>query len=160
MSVVTHDIEATIAALLAQMNKLPDQALGGPAAGSARENAGRVAAYLRDLHEKEAPLPRHAGKAAPGKVAAAMSEEKRFNRQNFGTNDWCAKLLDAYDRWEIEHGTTLLAQAQSAADRKEPQNKRMSELERDLLFTRAELERARQELGTLRTFVAQTGRLP
>lgn len=160
MSIATPEIEATIASILAEMKGQPDQALGGPAASAARENARRVAAYLLDLHAKGTPLPRHAGKAAPGKVAAAMSQEKRFNRQNFGTNDWCAKLLDAYDRWEIVHGTTLLAQAQLAADRKEPQNKRMSELERDLLITRAELERARQELGMLRTFVAQTGRLP
>lgn len=160
MSITPPDIKATIAALLAQMEELSDQALGGPAAHAARENAGRVAGYLLDLHQREATLPRHAGKAAPGKVAAALSKEKRFNRQNFGTNAWCAKLLDAYDRWEIEYGTPLLVQAQAAADKKEPQNKRISELERDLLFTRAELQRARQELGTLRNFVGHTGRLP
>lgn len=152
------DIKAIIASILDELDQAPDRALGGPAAPAARDNARRVADYLLNLGD--VPLPRHAGKPAPGKVAEALSTTKRFNRQNFQTNEWCSRLLNAYHEWEIGHGATKLDAAQAAADAKEPQNKRISILECELLMARAEIHQLRRELGLLREFVANTGRLP
>ena len=155
----TTDIDDAIKAIMVDMDAAPDTKLGGPAAQAARENARLVADYLIGLGEE--PLPRHAGKPSAGKVAQAISTTKRrFNRQNFGTNVWCARLLAAYDQWEMREGPTQLEKAQDAAEAKEPTNRRMAELEQQMLLLRSENDRLRQELTHLRGFVAETGRLP
>lgn len=156
---VTFDVHQTISAILEEMDGCPDSLLGGPAAKAARQNARRVAAYLLDLGE--APLPRHAGKPAPGKVANILSASgQRFNRQNFNTNVFCARLLATYDEWERETGLNRFAEAQKATEAKEPDNKRISDLERELLLVRAECQSLREQLAFFRGFVAQTGRVP
>ena len=156
---MSGDIHTDIATILSELDKTPDSQLGGPAAKAARHNANRVATYLLGLGQN--PLPRHAGKASPGKVATALSDGgERFNRQNFSTNVFCERLLAAYERWENESGTSHFAQAQTAVEAKAPDNKRISDLERELMLVRAECQHLRNELAFLRGFVGQTGRMP
>lgn len=156
---VTSDVRAAISKIIAELNATPDRLLGGPAAPAARANAKLVAEYLLQLGDE--PLPRHAGNASPGKVAQAIStEERRFNRQNFSTNEWCERLLRTYDQWELASGLTRIEAAQAANEQKEPTNKRISELERELLLAHAEVAQLRREVAFLRGFTAETGRLP
>ncbi|GGD91121.1 hypothetical protein GCM10011515_08490 [Tsuneonella deserti] len=156
---VSSDIQATLHAIMAEMKAVPDRQLGGPAAATARLNAQQVADYLRGLGNT--PLPRHAGKASPGKVAKEISTpERRFNRQNFTTNEWCDRLLNAYDEWEISHGLSRMEMAQAGRDEKEVTNQRVSDLERELLYAQAEIASLRRELAFLRNFTAETGQLP
>lgn len=156
---MASDVQPMILAILSDLEATPDRLLGGPAAPAARANAKLVADYL--LRLGDGPLPRHAGKPSPGKVAQAISTpERRFNRQNFATNEWCERLLAAYDHWELSHGVTEFEAAQVAKEEKEPANKRISDLERELLIARAEISGLRRELAFLRGFTAETGRLP
>ncbi|MBJ6122505.1 hypothetical protein [Sphingomonas mollis] len=156
---VEQGVRDLIDTIIQELEAIPDAKLGGPAAPAARLNARVVADYLRGLGEEA--LPRHAGKASAGKVAQAISAGgRRFNRQNFATNDWCARLLATYDEWERTAGTTRLAAARAAAEEQEPSNRRISDLESELLLLRAENQRLRQEVGFLRGFVAETGRMP
>ncbi|WEK44300.1 MAG: hypothetical protein P0Y64_05690 [Candidatus Sphingomonas colombiensis] len=156
---MTDSVSTTIMAILEEMDRTSDAQLGGPAAKAARRNARRVAEYLLALGST--PLPRHSGKASPGKVASALSESgERFNRQNFMTNEFCARLLASYERWESDVGGSHFAEAQKSAEAKEPENKRISDLERELLLVRAECQHLRDEVSFLRGFVAETGRLP
>lgn len=154
-----EDIRETISAIMDEMDAMPDARLGGPAAKAARHNARRVADYLLGLGGT--PLPRHAGKASPGKIASSISDAgDRFNRQNFGTNEFCSRLLASYERWETAVVGSHFADALKAAQAREPENKRISDLERELLLVRAECQHLRDEVAFLRGFVAETGRLP
>ena len=153
-----EDIRSRIEGIMRELDTIPDARLGGPAAPAARGNARLVADYLLSLGDEA--LPRHAGKASSGKVAQAISASgRRFNRQNFATNEWCARLLAAYDEWERGNGTRLAA-AQALSEAEEPGNRRISELETELLMLRAENHQLRRDLGFIRQFVARTGRLP
>jgi len=153
------DVYSAIDAIMSELEAAPDQALGGPSAPSARANARRVAEYLLSLGDEQ--LPRHAGKPSTGKIAKAIAASApRFNRQIFFTNEWSARLLSAYDEWEQFAGVTRLAAAQAIVEEKEPTNRRISDLERELLLLRAENDRLRRELAFVRGFVAASGRLP
>jgi hypothetical protein len=156
---VEQEVRDLIDSVMQELDTVPDARLGGPAAPAARLNARLVADYLLGLGED--PLPRHAGKASAGKVAQIISAGgRRFNRQNFATNEWCARLLSIYDEWERTAGTTRLAAARAVVEAQEPSNRRISDLEGELLLLRAENQQLRRQVGFLRGFVAETGRLP
>lgn len=157
----TDTIDSRVGAILAELDGLSDRALGGSAA-AARGNARRVAEYLRSLAAAGEPLPRHAGKTSPGKVAVAIAKHSgaSFNRQNFATNEWCGRMLDAYTDWESQTGGNALDEAIEAAEAKAPTDKRINELEREILLLRAENQHLRLELSAIRGLTARTGRLP
>ena len=160
---MADDPAAALEDILADLGATPDRAIGGSAA-AARANASHVAKYLKQLRAERRSLPRHGGRPSHGKIAqeiaASGSPPVRFNRQNFDTNPWCARMLAAFDEWERGHGLTALAQAQQAAEAKEPAEKRLADLERENLLLRAEVQHVRSELALLRGIVAETGRLP
>ncbi|WP_374944191.1 hypothetical protein [Sphingomonas sp.] len=153
---------AQIDAVLAEMATRPEVELGGPAAADARQNALWVAEQLRAMAILSTPLPRHAGKPSPGKLAALISKEigKRFNRQLFTSNEWCARLLSVHAAWEDANGPSALDAAQAAVEAKEAVSRRESALEEEILALRAENRQLRHELAHLRGFVASTGRMP
>lgn len=157
------DVLEDIDAVMKELAVVSDRELGGSAA-AARANALRVAEYLKRLNAERRPLPRHGGRPSPGKIAQEIASSAnplaRFNRQNFDTNSWCGRMLAAYDVWERSHGLTALAQAQQAAEAKEPDEERLRDLERENLLLRAEVQHLRRELALFRSVVADTGRLP
>lgn len=157
------DVVDHIDAVMAELAAVSGREIGG-SASAARANASRVAAYLRQLHAGGRPLPRHGGRPSPGKVAQEMASSEsppvRFNRQNFDTNPWCGRMLAAYAEWEQGRGITALAQAQQAAEAKEPAEERLRDVERENLLLRAEVQQLRRELALFRGVVADTGRLP
>lgn len=159
---VPFDIVGRIQAIMAELAETADRDLGG-SASAARTNARRVAAYLIGLHATGGSLPRHGGKAAPGKIAQIIAGTSnppiRFNRQNFDTNEWCRRMLAAYDTWE-RSAVTALAQAQASIQMKAPAAKREADLERENLLLRAQVSHLTRELALLRGIVADTGRLP
>ncbi|MDK2768392.1 MAG: hypothetical protein KYX69_11810 [Sphingomonas sp.] len=154
-------IGSRIAAVLADLDATSDRTLGGSAA-AARANARRVADHLLAMAAAGEALPRHAGKASPGKVAAAMAERSgaSFNRQNFATNEWCARLLAEFADWEGKARGGALADAVEAAEAKRPAERRVGELEREVLLLRAENQQLRNELAAVRSLIARTGRTP
>ncbi len=153
---------ARIEALLEEMDAKPDSALGGPAAADARRNAHAVADQLRAMARTGTPMPRHGGKPAPGKLATMITDTtgRRFNRQLFSSNEWCAGLLALYVAWEDEERPTALDAAQAAAEVKENVTSRESQMEAELLQLRVENRQLRYEIAHLRDFMATTGRMP
>ncbi len=159
---MTHVIIAKIDSIMDDLALASDQELGGPAAGDARRNASDVADYLRYLVRSGGQLERHAGLPSSGKVAAAITERvnRRFNRQIFFSNAWCGRLLEAFGSWEDNLCKTALDLAAASAEAKEPSNRRISDLEAEVLSLRAENRQMRDEIAYLRGFVASSGRMP
>lgn len=153
---------AEIDAGLAEMDTKPDSALGGPAAADARRNANAVADQLRAMANLSTPLPRHGGKPAPGKLATLITDAtgRRFNRQLFSSNEWCAGLLAIYVAWEDKAQPTALDAARAAADVQENVTSRERDMEAELLQLRVENRQLRHEIAHLRDFMATTGRMP
>jgi hypothetical protein len=161
-SLPPKNILASLDAITADLAGKTDRELGG-AANAARSNADHVATFLRRLHASGGPLPRHGGKAAPGKIAQIIGKSAdppvRFNRQNFDTNEWCRRMLAAYDEWE-RAGASALAEAQALSEAKAPTARREAELERENLLLRAQVSHMTRELALLRGLIADTGRMP
>jgi hypothetical protein len=69
-------------------------------------------------------------------------------------------MLEAFEKWEATTRWTALPAAIEAAEAKLPQEKRLNELEREVLLLRGENQQLRRELAAFRDIIAGTGRMP